>query len=156
MTDPFLPFSAGTQPVALRASATLRVALAAFVVLCATAVAAGAAALPGRFMDQTGATLVGMLSGAYLASVARRTSASRVPAALRIEAGSGALAVFDRGGRRVAFGPVVGCTQWADRLLVLAVARERGRPVPFVVPADALDARAFRALSVYGRQATHG
>ncbi|KAF1056151.1 MAG: hypothetical protein GAK41_00155 [Burkholderia gladioli] len=77
---------------------------------------------------------VGLLSAALLASLARKTSARRVPCALRLEPGTGALAAYDRSGRRLAHGAVVRCTHWADRLLVLEIAREHGRPVPFVVP----------------------
>jgi len=149
LTGPSLPHFPGTQPVALRASTTLRVVLAAFVVLCAAAAGASAAS----FVGSVEAVFVGLLSAALLASVARETSARRVPCALLLEPGTGALAVYDGSGRRLAHGAVVRCTHWADRLLVLEIAREHGRPVPFLVPADALEPRAFRALSVAGRRA---
>ncbi len=152
MTGPSLLSFSGTQPVALRASPTLRVVLAAFVALCA--VAAGAAA--ASFAGKGGAVFVGLLTVAMLASVARETSARRVPGALLIEPETSALAAYDRSGQRVAHGAVVRCTHWADRLLVLAIVRERGGVASFVVPADAVDARMFRALSVLGRRATRG
>ncbi|KAF1064602.1 RNA polymerase subunit sigma [Burkholderia gladioli] len=153
MTGPSLLSSSGTQPVALRASATLRVVLAAFVALCAAA--AGGTALQladGQFAGKIGAVFVGLLTAASLAAVARETCASRIPAALRIEPATGTLAAYDDAGRRVAHGAVVRCTHWADRLLVLAIAREHGAPVALLVPADALDMAAFRALSVLGRR----
>ncbi len=95
---------------------------------------------------------VGLLTAASLAAVARETLRAPDPAALRIEPATGTLAAYDYAGRRVAHGAVVRCTHWADRLLVLAIARERGAPVALLVPADALDMAAFRALSVLGRR----
>ncbi|NIF64130.1 RNA polymerase subunit sigma, partial [Burkholderia sp. Cy-647] len=101
MTGPSLLSSSGTQPVALRASATLRVVLAAFVALCAAA--AGGVALQladGQFAGKIGAVFVGLLTAASLASVARETCARRIPAALRIEPATGTLAAYDHAGRR--------------------------------------------------------
>ncbi|WP_339385763.1 RNA polymerase subunit sigma [Burkholderia sp. Ac-20379] len=123
--------------------------LAAFVALCAAAAGASAASFVGR----AEAVFVGLLSAALLASLARKTSARRVPCALLLEPGTGMLAAYDRSGRRVAHGAVVRCMHWADRLLVLEIACEHGRPVPFLVPADAIAPRVFRALSVFGRRA---
>ncbi|KAF1030364.1 MAG: hypothetical protein GAK40_00021 [Burkholderia plantarii] len=130
----------------------LRVAMAAFVALCAAAVGAAVA----QHVDAVGAIFVGMLTAAGLWAAARHAQAGRVPAALRIDAGAQVLAAFDRSGACVVQGPVVSWAQWADRLLVLAVAVPRGRPVPLVVPADALEADAFRALSAFARRATRG
>ncbi|MEX3612631.1 MAG: RNA polymerase subunit sigma [Burkholderia gladioli] len=137
----------------LRASATLRVVLAAFVALCAAAGGAALQLADGQFAGKIGAVFVGLLTDASLAAVARETCARRIPAALRIEPATGMLAAYDHAGRCVAHGAVVRCMHWADRLLVLAIARERGAPVPLLVPADAVDAVAFRALSVLGRRA---
>jgi hypothetical protein len=51
-------------------------------------------------------------------------------------------------------GRIVGFKQWAERLLVLAVAGAGARgSTAFVVAADAVDAPGFRALAVRGRHA---
>jgi hypothetical protein len=51
-------------------------------------------------------------------------------------------------------GRFAGYTQWANRLLVIAVTPHGGaRAVPLLVAADALPAEAFRELAVRARHA---
>ncbi|MEX3557311.1 MAG: hypothetical protein VB135_02420 [Burkholderia sp.] len=82
-----------------------------------------------------------MLTAASLASVARETCARRVPAALRIEPATGTLAAYDHAGRRCP--PTVSWSAARTGRTGSAGAGERCAPVP----ADAVDAAAFRALS---------
>ncbi|SIT47583.1 conserved exported hypothetical protein [Paraburkholderia ribeironis] len=87
---------------------------------------------------------------ALLALCALRHERSQ-PLALRI--GAGELSVWGRTGTLVAQGRIVGCSQWSDRLLVLALRPAEGRARTLLLAADALPRSAFRALSVLGRRA---
>jgi hypothetical protein len=133
----------------LRASAALCMVLAVFV--CAAAYAVYA------FVEPRAATFAGLAGGiaaaAALAACARRAYVRRVPAGLRVDAGGTRVTAFGRRGETLADGQVLACTHWSDLLLVLMVGRRGERAVPLVIPADALDAAAFRALSVVGRGA---
>ncbi|KVK77848.1 MULTISPECIES: hypothetical protein [Burkholderia] len=152
MTEPFHAASAGAQHVVLRASACLRAACALFVPVVGAAVHAGAAPLVGN----GGAAALAVLFAALVALRARAACERRQPAALRIDAGAGVLAAFDRGGRLLARGRIAGCTQWSDLLVVLTVQGRGRRATPLVIPVDAVDAPVFRALCVLGRRAARG
>jgi hypothetical protein len=133
----------------LRRSRTVRLASLAFALVCAAAVHAAATA-------HVGAIDAIWLSGAALAAlgVAFAGHERRQPALIELTVEG--LAAFDRSGRTLFEGRIVGFTQWAERLLVLAVAGSGGRrPTAFVVAADAVDAEAFRVLAVRGRHAAH-
>lgn len=129
----------------------LRVAFAGFAAIASLGLQVGMAPLIG----QGGATLCALLVAAWLAVQARAVW-RRHPAELRIDARTGGLAAFDRTGSLMAEGRIAGCTQWSDLLLVLEVRSRAGRAVSLLIPADALDASAFRVLSVLGRRASRG
>ncbi|AHI73788.1 hypothetical protein [Burkholderia thailandensis] len=152
MTEPFHAMSAGAQHVVLRASARLRAACALFVPVAGAAVYTCAEPLFGG----GGAAMLAWLAAALVALRARAACGQRQPAALRIDAGAGVLAAFDRDGRLLARGRIAGCTQWSDLLVVLAVQGRGRRATPLVIPADAVDAPVFRALCVLGRRAARG
>ena len=77
------------------------------------------------------------------------------PVALRI--GRDELSVWGRAGTLLAHGRIAGCSQWSDRLLVLALrpqdGRMGGRTRTLLLAAAALPAPVFRELSVLGRRA---
>jgi hypothetical protein len=117
---------------------------------------ASAAAVHAAATAHVGAIDAIWLSGAALAAlgVAFAGHERRQPALIELTVEG--LAAFDRSGRTLFEGRIVGFTQWAERLLVLAVAGSGGRrPTAFVVAADAVDAEAFRVLAVRGRHAAH-
>ena len=133
--------------VTLRRSRMVRVASLAFSLVCAAAVHAVATA-------HIGALDALWLAGAALAAlgVSFARYERRQPAL--VELTSEGVAAFDRAGRPLFEGRIVGFTQWAERLLVLAVAGAGARgSTAFVVAADAVDATGFRALAVRGRHA---
>jgi hypothetical protein len=47
---------------------------------------------------------------------------------------------------------ITGCSQWSDRLLILAITGEKGRLKPLFIAADAVPASVFLELSVLGRR----
>jgi len=133
----------------LRASAALCMAISVFVCAAVCAVDAFLEPRAGSVAGIAGAAL----AAAALAASGRRAYARRVPAVLRVDAGGSRVTAFGRRGETLADGTLAGCAHWSDLLLVLAVRRGRWRSVPLVIPADALDAAAFRALSVAARTA---
>ncbi|WP_179402537.1 protein YgfX [Burkholderia guangdongensis] len=148
MTSPLDVAAARTQRFTLRASAALCLALAVFVVAAACAVHLFVAPRAGVVPGAGGAIAAALL----LAAAASRACARRMPAELRVDA-SGQIAAFGRAGRMLAHGGVTGCVHWSSLLLVLSVGARGRRPVRLLIPADALDAAAFRALSVLARGA---
>jgi hypothetical protein len=62
------------------------------------------------------------------------------------------LSAWGRTGSLLVQGHIAGCSQWSDRLLVLALASDRGRCRTLLLPVDALPGSAFRALAVLGRR----
>ncbi|HDR9257865.1 TPA: hypothetical protein QDB21_003828 [Burkholderia vietnamiensis] len=148
MTSPFDAPAGRPQRFALRASAVSYVVLAAFVAACAASVylfwapRAGAAAGAG----------MAAATAALLTSCAMRAFAHRLPAELRVDA-FGEIAAFSRGGRLLARGRVTGHAHWSSLLLVLSVGQGARRARPLLIPADALDAASFSALSVLARTA---
>ena len=135
--------------VTLRRSRTVRLAASAFAFVCT-------AAVHSTVQVHWGPTDAIWLAGATLAwlGVSFARYERRQPAALELTPEG--LAAFDRVGRLLFQGRIVGFTGWAERLLVLAVAgADERRSNAFVVCADAVDASAFRALAVRGRHAAY-
>ena len=133
--------------VALRSSVAIRLASLAFVVVCAGAAYATAAAHLGKIDALWLAVTVVAALGVCLVRHERRQ-----PALLELT--GEAIAAFERCGRARLQGRIVGATQWAERLLVLAVDGADGRrPNVLIVAADSVDAAAFRELAVRGRHA---
>ncbi|KVN54262.1 hypothetical protein WT14_30325 [Burkholderia stagnalis] len=148
MTNP-VEIAAGCQRrFALRASAALSVMLAVFVAAAAGAVHLFLAPRTGAAAAAIGATATALL----LAACAVRACARRLPAELRVDA-LGEVAAFGRTGQLLARGRVAGHAHWASLLLVLSVGPDGRRGRPLLIPADALDAASFRALSVLARTA---
>ncbi|MXN78510.1 hypothetical protein GR157_27735 [Burkholderia sp. 4701] len=148
MTDP-VEIAAGCQRrFTLRASAALYVMLAVFVAAAAGAVHLFLAPRTGVAAAAGGAVAAALL----LAAAAARASARRMPAELRVDV-LGEVAAFGRTGRLLARGRVTGHAHWASLLLVLSVGPDGRRARPLLIPADALDAASFRALSVLARTA---
>ena len=92
------------------------------------------------------------MTAALLAVCAARACARRLPAELQIDA-FGEVAAFGRTGRLLARGRVTGHAHWSSLLLVLSVGQGARRGRPLLIPADALDAASFSALSVLARTA---
>jgi hypothetical protein len=134
--------------IALSRSVAVRAATLAFALVAALAV-------HGVIEPRGGSVTAIALSAATFGALALATLAHerRQPAALVIEPGG--VAAYDRSGAVIFRGRIVGCAQWANRLLMIAVRPEGGaRAVPMLVAADALPAEAFRDLAVRVRHAT--
>ena len=144
-----LEASAPSAVIALRPSPALRAATLAFALIAALGLYA---ALAPRAGTAAGLAL-SVCCYAALILVARAQGCGRA-VTLAIE--SSAIAAYDRNGGMLFRGPIVGCSQWANRLLVVAVRPAgRTRVTSLVVAADALDAETFRALAVRARHAAH-
>lgn len=150
MTDPDLDFDRGApRRVALRRSRTVRLAALSFGCVCAAAVHSTAAA-------HLGAVDALWLAAAAVAALCTSFVRYERRQPVRLELTPDSVAGFDRVGRRLFQGRIVGVSQWAGRLLVLAVAAAEARGArTFVVAADAVDAAAFRALAVRARHAAY-
>lgn len=150
MTDPDLDLDRGApRRVALRRSRTVRLAALSSGCVCVAAVHSAAAAHLGAIDALWLAAAAVAALGASFVRYERRQP-------VRLELTSDAVAGYDRTGRRLFQGRIVGVSQWAERLLVLAVAgAETRRASTFVVAADAVDAAAFRALAVRARHAAY-
>ncbi|KAB1595381.1 hypothetical protein C5O75_005160 [Burkholderia cepacia] len=148
MTSPFDAPAGRPQRFALRASAVSYVVLAAFV---ASAAASAYLFWAPRAGAAAGAC-VSAVTAALLAVCAARACARRLPAELRIDA-FGEVAAFGRTGRLLARGRVTGHAHWSSLLLVLSVGQGARRARPLLIPADALDAASFSALSVLAKTA---
>jgi hypothetical protein len=148
LTSPLDASAERTQRITLRASAVFRTALAVCIGAAACAVALFVAPRAGVAAG-AGAAAV---TAALLAVAAARSGAARMPAELRVDA-FGQIAAYGRAGRLLARGGVTGCVHWSSLLLVLSVGPRGRRAAPLLIPADALDAASFRALSVLGRGA---
>ncbi|RQS73025.1 hypothetical protein DID96_09220 [Burkholderia sp. Bp8963] len=154
MTSPFVNPAGCPQRITLRASAVSYLVLAVFVASAACAVHLFLAPRAGVAAGAAGAIAVAVL----LAYGAARACARRLPAELRIDA-LGEVAAFGRTGRLLARGRVTGHAHWSSLLLVLSVGPD-GSKGPngrwartLLIPADALDAASFSALSVLARTA---
>ena len=133
----------------LRRSRTMRLASLAFSLLAAACVHYTAASHLGA-MDAL------WLAGALLATlgVSYLHYERRQPALIELTAEG--VAAFDGAGRPLFQGRIIGFAQWAERLLVLAVAGSNvRRSNSIVVCADALEPPAFRTLAVRGRHAAY-
>ncbi|WP_306456821.1 protein YgfX [Paraburkholderia bryophila] len=130
----------------MRRSFVMRAALGAFILTAVWAVyACGASHLgAAKAMPMTLAVCALLIFRAIRHERAQ-------PIALKIEPGG--LSVWDRAGSLSAQGRIAGCAHWSDRLLVLALAPERGRVRTLLLAADALPPSVFRALAVLGRRA---
>ena len=135
--------------VSLRRSSALCAATLAFAVIAAFGLYALLAPLAGA----PGGLALSVAGCAALLLAARAQGCGHA-VALGIEPDS--IAVYDREGGILLRGPIVGCTQWANRLLVIAVRpMGRTRAASLVVAADALDGETFRTLAVRARHAAH-
>lgn len=101
---------------------------------------------------RAGAAAGAGVTAALLAVCAARACGRRLPAELQIDA-FGEVAAFGRTGRLLARGRVTGHAHWSSLLLVLSVGQGARRARPLLIPADALDAASFSALSVLARTA---
>ncbi|WP_144137861.1 hypothetical protein [Paraburkholderia sp. BCC1884] len=124
----------------------MSVAVAVFVVTATLAVYACFASRLGAWQA---IPLTAAVAGLLMLCAARRNGA--LPVALKIAPAG--LSVWDRAGKLLVQGRIAGCSQWSDRLLVLAVAPETGRTRTVLLSADALPAAVFRELAVLGRRA---
>ncbi|HEX7913364.1 MAG TPA: hypothetical protein VF534_35470 [Paraburkholderia sp.] len=133
------------QRIALRRSVAMRIMLGVFVLTATTAVYACLAAHLGAWQ----AVPLTLAVSALLVLGAHRHERAQ-PVALKI--GPNDLSVWGRAGVPLAQGRIVGCSQWSGRLLILALAPERGRTRTLLFAADALPASVFRELAVLGRR----
>jgi hypothetical protein len=135
--------------VTLRRSRTVRLASLAFSLI-------GAACVHEAAASHLGAIDAFCLAGALVAALAVSylRYERRQPALIELTAEG--VAAFDGAGRSLFQGRIVGFAQWAERLLVLAVAgADVRRSHTIVICADALEPAAFRALAVRGRHAAY-
>ncbi|KVX19954.1 hypothetical protein WL03_08215 [Burkholderia ubonensis] len=151
MTNPVGITAGCPQRFALRASAVLYVALAVFIAAAAVAVHLFVAPRAGVAAGAGAGALA--VTAALLAFGVARTCARRLPAEVQVDA-LGEVAAFGRAGQLLARGRVTGYAHWSSLLLVLSVGQGGRRARPLLIPADALDAPAFSALSVLARTAT--
>jgi hypothetical protein len=135
----------------------MRAALGVFVLIATLAVQTCLAPRLGAWQ----AAPLTLAVAALLALCAARHHAAQ-PVALHL--GMGEISAWNCAGALLARGRVVGCAQWSDRLLVLAVEPEdgrrsglasgsHGRARTLLLAADALPPAVFRELSVLGRRA---
>ena len=135
--------------IALRRSFLVRLASFCFALVCTAAVHFTAAAHLGAI------AAVWLAAAAFAALGLSYVRYERGQPAL-LELTADGIAGYDSAGRTLLQGRIVGAAQWAEWLLVLAVAGADGRrPTRLVVAADALNAAAFRELAVRGRHATN-
>lgn len=134
------------QRITLRRSVCMRVALGVCVLTATLAVYSCLASHLGAWQ----AVPLTLAAAALLALCAVRHERAQ-PVALRI--GAYELSVWGRAGNLVVQGRIDGCSQWSDRLLVLALRPGEGRVRTLLLAADALPRSAFRELSVLGRRA---
>ncbi len=151
MSDSRVALAVNAPPavIALRRSLALHAATLAFALVAALGLYAVLAPLAG-----VGGGLA--LSGACYAALILAAHAQGCGRAVALSLESGSIAVYEPKGGVLLRGPIVGCSQWANRLLVVAI-RPMGRTrlASLVVAADALDAEAFRELAVRARHAAH-
>jgi hypothetical protein len=147
LTDRLLVSAPVDMPrrLALQRSVAMRAALAAFVLVATAAVYTSAA-------PRWGALDAACLAAAAFALLMLGGAAHerRQPASLKI--GPDGLTAWTRAGDILVRGRIVGCSQWTNLLLVLAVAGDKGYPKPLLITADALGADSFRQLTVQGRR----
>jgi hypothetical protein len=124
----------------------MRVALGIFVLIATSAVYTCAASRLGAWH----AVPLTLAVGALLTLCAIRHERAQ-PVALRI--GREELSLWGRAGTLLAHGRIAGCSQWSDRLLILALKPEAARASTVLLAADSLPAAVFRELSVLGRRA---
>ncbi|MEZ0601374.1 protein YgfX [Paraburkholderia sp. IW21] len=132
------------QRITLRRSVSMRAALGFFVLTAALAVFTCLAWHLGAWRALPLTLVVVALLALYVTKHERAQ-----PAALKI--GRDGLSAWDRGGSLLAQGRIAGCSQWSDRLLVLALVPDQGRSRALFLAADALPASVFRELAVLGR-----
>lgn len=135
------------SPIVLRASRLIGGAYLAAILIAACGVGLG---LAPWFGNDVALALAVAAACVFAALAVRRRRLA--PVELRWLPGSGWLFAIDRSGRLIAGGPLAGCTQWSDLLLVLRV-RDGHRLCPLLVASDALDTDTFRMLSVAARRA---
>jgi hypothetical protein len=135
------------SPIMLRVSRFLVGAYAVAILLASCGVGLG---LMPWFSADVAVAIAGAAACVLGALAFRRLSLA--PVELRWLPGSGWLFAIDRSGRLIAGGPLAGCTQWTDLLLVLRV-RDGCNLRPLLVAADALDTDTFRMLSAAARRA---
>ena len=130
---------------AIRPSPLLRGATAAFVAGAAGSVFQCTAAYAGPFSACVAAlTLTAALAASAWGGERRRPVA--------FEIGQDGVTTWDRAGN-AQYRRIAGCTQWSNCLLALMLLPAKGRPVSFLVAADALaNASAFRELAVRARR----
>lgn len=129
----------------LRRSLVVRMASLAFALVCSGAVYSTASSHLGA-VDALWLAIAALAAlGVAFARYERRQPTS-------LELTREGIAAYDGAGRALFQGRIVGAAQWAERLLVLAVAQaDAGRRHALLVAADAVDAAAFRELAVRGR-----
>jgi hypothetical protein len=133
------------QRIALRRSFVMRAALTVFVLMATWAVYTVAAPQWGAWQ----AAPLTLAVAAWLTLCALRHERAQ-PVALKT--GGDGLSAWDRAGRLLVHGRIAGCSQWSNRLLILALVQEDGRRRSLLLTADALPADVFRELSVLGRR----
>jgi hypothetical protein len=141
-------YTAGApRRIALSRSVAVRAATFAFALVVALAVRGVIAPLAG---DSAAVALGAAVFGAL--ALAACAHERRQAAVLYLEPDG--IAAYGRCGALIVRGRFAGYTQWANRLLVIAVTPHGGaRAVPLLVAADALPAEAFRELAVRARHA---
>jgi hypothetical protein len=134
----------GAPLIALWPSVWLRSATLVCILIAVAAVQGTLAARLGALQAMPAA-----LTALVVLTLAARLYWRAEPGAIKV--GPDGVAVWNLAGRLVAQGRITGCSQWSDRLLILALAGTRGRSQSLVIPADALSTDAFRELAVLGR-----
>jgi hypothetical protein len=139
------PFERAARRIALRRSFVMRAALGAFVLIAIGAVYSVAAPQLGTWQSVP----LTLAIAALLALCAARHERAQ-PVALKIDRDG--LSAWNGTGALLAQGRIAGCSQWSNRLLILALVQENGRKRSLLLTADALPADVFRELSVLGRR----
>jgi hypothetical protein len=136
------------QRITLRRSATLVGAATAFILIASVALFSALAPRVGTLHSIVFASVA-----AAMLVLAALGDARNRPRALKI--GPDGLSAWNAASKLLVRGQIVGCAQWSDRLLVVALAGENGHRRSLVIAADMLPADLFRQLSVDARRAVH-
>ncbi|WP_228975555.1 hypothetical protein [Paraburkholderia gardini] len=139
------PSDGSHRRIALRRSPAVRWAIAIFVMIATSAMFTCLAPRPGA-----GPALPLVFTVFILLAASARGWERTQPRWLRI--GANGLWLWNERDATPVQARITGCSQWSNRLLILAIAGETGPLKPLFIAADAVPASVFLELSVLGRR----
>ncbi|TAL95781.1 MAG: hypothetical protein EPN73_12535 [Paraburkholderia sp.] len=140
-----MPPEGSLRRITLRRSWAVRWAIAIFVAIATSATFSCLASRPGA-----GPALPPAFAVFILLTASARGWERAQPRWLRI--GANGLWLWNARDAAPVQARITGCSQWSNRLLVLAIEGESGHLKPLLIAADAVPASVFLELSVLGRR----